>query len=311
MNKKLIPFQIAGPGYDASVKAISEIAYTACEYGAQQLRAAGKSIEDLENDEEAQRRFLADCHRGFAAAQSAIGEQVIAIDAEVRKAKQELKKVRAERDKGRISQLTSLIGVFANRELAFRRVEDYIYFMLLNREVHRYKRFFAHREIQNIAPDVLRQALNFADLQNRENALKFMLVADLTTGMHLADIVEIDRSGPVPEVSLIELKTGEMNRVLLELLTRKPDKAAAEKLNAMGPKAQKQLERIIRQHGRLKEAHKVLMTDRGFDALNQMPIALTKEPVEVDGYLELLIDVCVKATKGGAEHCRMRTSKWR
>ena len=87
MNKKLIPFHIAGPGYDAFVKAMSEIAYTACEYGAQQLQAAGKSTEDLQNDEEAQRRFLADCHHGFALAQSAIGEQVMAIDAEVRKAK--------------------------------------------------------------------------------------------------------------------------------------------------------------------------------------------------------------------------------
>ena len=82
-----------------------------------------------------------------------------------RHAKEELKKARAERDKNRVSQLTSLVEAFTNRQLALRRVEDYIYFMLLNREVHRYKRFFAHRDMQNIDADVLRQALKFADIE--------------------------------------------------------------------------------------------------------------------------------------------------
>ena len=91
--------------------------------------------------------------------------ETLANHAEVRKAKEELKKARAERDKDRVSQLTSLVEAFTNRQLALRRVEDYIYFMLLNREVHRYKRFFAHRDMQNIDADVLRQALKFADIE--------------------------------------------------------------------------------------------------------------------------------------------------
>lgn len=299
MNRKLAPFNIAGPGYEEFVTAISDIAYTACEYGAEQLRAAGKSPADIQDDQEAQRHFIADCHRGFAQAQAAVGEQVIELEAVLKNATQELKEARRNRDQDKARDLVLRIEALTNRQLALRRIEDYIYFMLLNREAHRYKRFLAHRKLQSVDPDVLRETLSFAETRNSETPLRFTLVADLTTGMHMADLIEIDRSNPEPEISIIEMKTGETNRVLLEILSKKPDKAAIQQLDSMGPKAWQQLERMMRQHRRLKDAHTVLTTDRGFDALNQMPIVLMKEPVPVDGFLEMLINVCVEATKAG------------
>jgi hypothetical protein len=174
---------------------------------------------------------------------------------------------------------------------------DSIYFALLNREVHRYKRFLAHRKLQNIDPDVLRATLRLADARNRESPLNFTLVADLTTGMHMADLVEVDRSNPEPELTFIELKTGETNRILLDMLAKKPDQTALEQLDAMGPKAWEQMERMLRQHGRLKDALAVMTTDRGFDALNQAPIVLSNDAVPVDGFLETLIAVFAEAGK--------------
>ena len=104
---------------------------------------------------------------------------------------------------------------------------------------------------------------------------------------------------PEPELDIIELKTGETNRVLLEMLRKRPAPDVVKQLDAMGPKAWKQLERIVRQHGRLRDAFEVMTTDRGFDALNQAPIVISKEPVPVDGYLEVLIAVCVEAIRTG------------
>src|SRR2546427_12297715 len=99
MIRKLLPFHISGPGREEFVKAITDIAYTACEYGAQKLQEAGKTPDDLDNDPQAQHKFFADCHYGFAKAQSEIGEMVIAINAEIAEATKELKEARRSRNK--------------------------------------------------------------------------------------------------------------------------------------------------------------------------------------------------------------------
>jgi hypothetical protein len=296
LNHLLASLPIKGSGYEEFITALTQIAYAACEEGARQMQAAGKSPVDLQDDEDARRQFIATCHLGFARAQSAIGRQVIDLDAAIRAARAELSAAKRNRDKDKTKELHSRIESLTNRQLVLRRVADYIYFTLLNREAHRYKRFLLHREIQNIDPDVLKPALGFADARNREHPLKFTLVADLTTGMHMADLVVVDRSGPEPELAIIELKTGETNRVLLDMLTKKPDEA---QFDALGPKARKQMARIVQQHGRLKDAFAVMTTDRGFDALSQSLIVLSKEPVPVDGFLGTLLSVCVEANKDG------------
>jgi hypothetical protein len=123
--------------------------------------------------------------------------------------------------------------------------------------------------------------------------------------MHMADLVEIDHTKPEPELGIIELKTGEINRALLDILTKTTDRGNVEQLDAMGPKAWDQLERIMRQHGRLRDAFEVMRKDRGFDTLNQAPIELSKEPVLVNGYLENLVAVCDEATRAGVSGRRM------
>lgn len=299
MNRLLKPLYIGGPGYDEFVAALTEIAYTACEHGARKMAAAGTLLERIHDDEDTRRQFIAACHQGFDRAQAAIGRHVIDLHARVREAEHELAEARRNRDKDKTKELTLGIEALTNRQLVLRRIIDYIYFTLMNREAHRYKRFLVHRKVQRIDPDVLILALRFAQARNREDPLRFTLVADLTTGMHMADVIEIDRTKPEPELDIIELKTGETNRVLLEMLRKGPSPNVVEQLDVMGPKAWKQLERIVRQHGRLQEAFEVMTTDRGFDAVNQAPIVISKEPIPVDGYLEILVAVSDEAIRTG------------
>jgi hypothetical protein len=305
LNRLLAPFYIKGSGYEEFVTALTEIAHAACEWGARQVQAAGKTLDDIDEDEEARRQFIAACHQGFGNAQSAIAEQVIGLDAKVRTAGQALAAARRNRDKDRARELGSYIEALTNRQLVLRRVVDCIYFTLVNREAYRYNRFLAHRELQKIDVDVLRPAVSFAEARNRENPLKFTVVADLTTGVHMADLVEIDRTNPEPELAIIELKTGETNRILLDMLEKKPNRATVKQLDAMGPKAWEQLKRIVQQHDRLKNAFNVITTDRGFDSLNQAPIVLLKEPVPVEGFLDALMAVCVEADKSGVSDRRI------
>jgi hypothetical protein len=265
-NRRLAPLYIKGPGYEEFVAALTQIAYAACEQGAQTFQALGKSIDDIPCDEELRRQFMAACHEGFDEAQAAIGQLVIELDANLRDAEHDRVEARRNHDNDKAQDLALRIEGMTNRQLVLRRIVDYIYFALLNREAHRYKRFFLHRKLQHINADVLRLALDFARARNVENALRFTLVADLTTGMHMADLVEIDRTDPEPRLDIIELKTGETNRVLLDILAQKPDCGAVDQLNAMGPKAWEQLDRMVRQHHRLSDAFAVMANDRGFDA---------------------------------------------
>jgi hypothetical protein len=61
----------------------------------------------------------------------------------------------------------------------------------------------------------------------------------------------------------------------------------------------------MQQHRRLNNAFTVMTTDHGFDTLNQAPIVLSKEPVPVDGFLEIFLDVCVEAQKAGVSDRRI------
>src|ERR1035438_4842894 len=90
LNYVLASLPIKGSGYKEFITTLTQIAYAACEEGAQQMQAAGKTPEDLHDDEDARRQFIVACHLGFARAQSAIGGQVIDLDAAVRAARAEL-----------------------------------------------------------------------------------------------------------------------------------------------------------------------------------------------------------------------------
>jgi len=151
LNHLLASLPIKGPGYEEFITALTQIAYAACEEGAQQMEAAGKSSEDLQDDEDARRQFIAACHLGFARAQTEIGAHVIDLDAAIRAARPELSAAKWNRNKDKAKELNSHIESLTNRQLVLRRVVDYIYFTLLNREAHHYKRFFLHRRSKGIS----------------------------------------------------------------------------------------------------------------------------------------------------------------
>lgn len=299
MKKLLSPLYIGDAGREEFLATVSRIAHLAREYGAEQAPLEGNPLEQIDRDENARQRFITACHEGFDRAQTAAGQLVLELGTTIKQAEHELAEARRNRNKDAAKDQALTIEAMSNRQLVLRRVIDSIYFVLLNQEADRYRRFLVHRTIQHIDPAALGTALSLAATRNREQPLRFSLVADLTTGMHMADLVEIDRTKPEPKLAIIELKAGETNRALLDILAQQPDANNVEQINAMGPKAWKQIERIVRQHGRLQDAFEVMTTDRGFDTLNQSPIAVLKEPVPVEGYLEILLAVCIGAARTG------------
>jgi len=111
-NRRLAPLYIKGPGYEEFVAALTEIAYAACEHGAQTFRALGKSFDDIPGDEELRRQFMAACHEGFDQAQAAVGQLIIELDANLR----------AERDRAeaRTGMVSSSMLADSGRKMVLR-----------------------------------------------------------------------------------------------------------------------------------------------------------------------------------------------
>jgi hypothetical protein len=100
-NRRLAPLYLKGPGYEEFVAALTEIAYAACEQGAQTFQTLSKSFDDIPGDEELRRQFMAACHEGFDRAQAAIGQLVIELDAGITDAERDLAEARKNHDKER------------------------------------------------------------------------------------------------------------------------------------------------------------------------------------------------------------------
>lgn len=296
MNHRVPPFEIAGPDEKPFILAVAKAAHFACEYGGEKSLSRGKNLASLKADKDEYAQFVRDCHHGFHLAQQVISEQVIGLEEQIRATKDLVRNFRRERNRSKVAQATHRLTVLRNRQLLCRRIADSIYFQLLAGQAHHYKRLIALRKIPNIDPDVLRPLLKFVEQRNRDNPLRFTLVADLTTSAHMIDLVELDRSAvEAPKLFFYEVKFGKTNRILLDLLTNPPDQAAFEKLQSIGPKACEQLDRMLRQAKRVADAQEIMRSDQGFDTLTQRKIQLNRDPVEIRRFFGQLIETCEEA----------------
>ena len=142
-------------------------------------------------DERHQADFLKACHRGYEKAQRTVVESISSLrsDSTIEDAEREF------------------------RELALRRIIDGIAVLLLQNKAHLIRRFVLHDDPPNVEVRTIHEALREADRLDSESRLTFALIADLTTFIHVCDILRIDFRNR--RLSLIELKSGRVNDMLL------------------------------------------------------------------------------------------------
>jgi hypothetical protein len=144
-------------------------------------------------DESHRRRFFAACHRAFEKAQN---QMILLLE--------ELRDESDEDEKARI-------------ELIIRKIADAIAVQMVQTQTHVMRRFCIHNTAPDIDFETLKKAQAEANRLNAESRQTFALLADLTTFIHIADILHVDVRG-TPKLSLIELKSGKVNDVLLSAL---------------------------------------------------------------------------------------------
>ena len=194
--------------------------------------------------------FTAKCHRGFERSQSDI------IDL--------------------IEQSSSMEDPIFH-ELVARKIADAIAFTMVGTKFHLVKRMCFLPDIPQVQLQEVKQYASVASKLNAESRQTFALINDLTTFIHIGDILRVDfRDGPA-KLSIRELKTGEVNQKLSEIVSKYPkvmeavDKLAFEEV-ALSKKEVQQAKRMLKQRIRMQQVADAAKYDKGIDVKFQVPM---------------------------------------
>jgi hypothetical protein len=189
------------------------------------------------------------------------------------------------------------------REMYLRKIADAIAFAMLEYKTYVAKRLCLFPRPHHIELAVLNEAAKEAKRMNGESRLGFSLLADLTTFVQVADILRIDLRDSESRVALIELKSGKVNKMLLEELEKyEPEPASIELLRdnpSIDKRHKKQAERMLRQRIRLAQITEILDSNHGTDPGLELPAFLTHDEFEEEDYDDFLEDLCDRAREEG------------
>ena len=157
-------------GMDDFSREFQRVLTAANEWGALAHPLQHNGDRGLFRDDTHRRRFLASCHRGYQKAQ----DYIISLLEELAH-----DTVLPEEDR-------------LYRELILRRVIDGIAFVMLNLEFHVARRLVLHNSPPALNLTTVRTTQREANRLNNESRLTFALIADLTTFIHVADLLRVD-----------------------------------------------------------------------------------------------------------------------
>lgn len=229
-------------------------------------------------DDRHRRKFFTACHRSFEKAQN---EMILLIQ-----------EMRENPEKDEAEKI----------ELVIRKIADAIAFMMFQTHTHLMRRLSIHTTAPAIDIETLKRAQLEANKLNHVNRQSFALLADLTTFIHIADILRLDVRSPA-KISLIELKSGKVNEILLSALeTYKPDPSSLERI-ASDPAIQEhhrgQAKRIVKQRIRVQRFEDIIQNEEGIDPSLGVPIKLSGPMIQNRPFDSVLDELCDSAKKSG------------
>src|SRR5207245_7159407 len=143
-------------------------------------------------------------HYGFDLAQRQVTRAVIDLEEKARSLSG-----RPRGDADAAKNRVQLLRVIRTRQRVLRRLIDSILWQILYPEERALRYFAVDDRLHPIDPPVLMRLADIAHQRNREDRLKFNVVCDLTTAVHIGDLVEVDRTN-LTKASwrVVELKDG-------------------------------------------------------------------------------------------------------
>lgn len=242
----------------------------------------------MKNKEKYGKEFMVCCHDGFKKAQDRIISNVIIIQEEQEKIKEELKKARIQKNKTDIAVLQKKEKHLEFTATLFKHCADALVWQLIQGQLWISRRLYLKVGGSKKLKDVnLKSAITVANKIN-SNPLNFALITDITNNVQVGDLIGFIDGDFV----IAELKEGVKNFEVLEVieeLSSKPTKAE-EIYNryANNPKFIEHLERTIKQKKTLQDIVHILSTDKGIEPTSQKEIKILTPNEETPTYIKRL-----------------------
>jgi len=282
MAQKQFLEELLNPCQDKFAKATLQLIDTALSSGIRNTPLRAQPPESAFMGHQHQRRFLTGCHRGYDRAQETLVKALGALQ------------VATHLDSAEI----------AFRRSVFRRVADAIAVAMLNMKDHVIARMCLEFAIHPLDMQVLTAAYEEVKRMNAESRKTFALLADMTTFVHVCDVLRIDFRPGSPLVQMIELKSGRINEILLkDLADYQPVPESLDQIDddpAIDDRYRSQAKRMMRQKVRLAQVEEILETDEGTDPVSGQLLKLSKDLILLEGIGTSIEQACQVALDTGA-----------
>ena len=253
----------------------------ALSYGATNVPLTG--FRDRGIDWKPPKKFIPACHRGWEKVQDRI------IDL--------LKQISCDRSLDKEKKIY--------RQLLLRKIVDTMAYTMLGGKIYVMRRIAIHGAIPPIDLKVIKETQRTANRNNHESRLTFSLIADLTTFVHACDLLKVDFREGQQRLSLIELKDGRVNEILLSQLERYAlEDESLDRIkddNNIETDHKQQATRMLRQKIRLDQVHTILKDDRGIDPGTRIPITVVGDAkgntIEEENYGQFLAELIQSGKK--------------
>jgi len=223
------------------------------------------SVSEFKEDQPLRRKFLSAAHEGMRAAQSYI-----------------------------VQRVESDSGLAFSEELLYRSIADSIAWQFLGGQLCHARRFFrGHNQ-----PDL--KESNFSSVVTAANSIvenspdSMPLLSDLTSFVQIGDILSLD---PKHGLSIIEVKEGRVNHRISNFLDFYSesgcDRALHYFISQEGPHTVKQMQRMMRQSGRMAHIIEVMSSGTSTDPDSGQKVHIPEEVIPIsdwDQELNALID---------------------
>lgn len=186
------------------------------------------------------------------------------------------------------------------RVFAYRGIANAIAWQLLKNELAYVKRFFMAQYPPTLKETNIESVIQAVEQCHQQYPDSIALISDLTTFIQIGDIYHAKVDG---SISIYEVKEGETNRNILDILERTPtlvDSSAIPSLfSDKSESFQKQMQRTIRQKQRMTALGQTLANDEGIDALTGLQVKITELPIEVGTWYNSIIPLSQECESRG------------
>ena len=271
-------------------KKITRIHYLITQYGLKNFKKARnlygkiKSVHDLQKylkNPTGYREFIKYVHEGFQKGQLLIIDELLAINTSRDECVQALRVAKKEKKKDEITKLGKRLSSLINQEAIIRRLADAVAWQMFNHHTHIARRLYVEGGPCSIKSSNLKDGKDFIINFNTKNSLQFALLTDLTSFIHIGDVLLVDKSGKGPRLGIMELKDGVVNKEICKNLNfYYQGKITVEQLikdvASKGEDYIKQLTRVYKQDEKIYARVNIINKDGGCD-FNGTNVKISKD----------------------------------